>query len=852
MTRLESLPKYFRAEPSPKIIDSAFPPFKVEHRYRGVYERAGFDVNLSGIGNKPDNSSIRSRPKQQQQQHQQQQQQQQYHHRQDKPISPTRDRFNSAPSNGPAGGHMAGNGPLNGNVRDGVPRTGSQTSHGDSTNSSTSSGSGERYRTQTFRSQTTASQTSLPKSGYQKPLQPYQSQNSQSNPSIHSETSTHSSRSNLTQVQEQNYQGSALPRQPQQQQPYGAYSDFDDPYSKPITSERLPYGGSAPEINNPYPTSTENPYAASIGNPYGHQNQSSISKSIPESIHHSHHVNPSMDGDFDFSPQPNHFPSYEHNDYNNHNQNPSISYSDSTSSRNKKNLMIKIQDSNYNHDDIDTNSVPSPNMFYDNSYNMANTNNSTQNTSVNRDGNGSPDSTGAVVEDAPPSQLTESQKNDLPYPIHRDQSLIKKNKRLSSSLDDFKRDVEDVKKHTPQQKQQPEFETFQDVSNHLNSHGNNEYQTYLNTQQLTPDGQRYHPRHSQMSMVSSILSKDSINDEDAEIERELERQLQSLKTGGENRAERPEAEVIEKIPEEIPEEVEEEQVNHKYAAATVPTFNIQTEDQYDNEAHNQDLSTSTPYPMEENLNEVDDDVPPRSIPLQTNEPFDPRLKSRQRKEPLYDDEPQSPSVPGLSINHSYADEEVVPLEQMDTSIEKELKFLNFPIDSASQAKQQPELAEMHLPGKGPCRTCFRSVLSNGSGSQKAIFSKTGELSGQWHRSCFECSYETCSIKFKKGIQCYALNDNPYCHIHYHELNNTLCQHCKDGIEGECIENELGQKWHLRCLSCYHCGKGIQEDYYLVNGEVFCESDALYRIQQDRNKSKQNKIEKRRTRLLFVD
>src|SRR5699024_12549019 len=60
----------------------------------------------------------------------------------------------------------------------------------------------------------------------------------------------------------------------------------------------------------------------------------------------------------------------------------------------------------------------------------------------------------------------------------------------------------------------------------------------------------------------------------------------------------------------------------------------------------------------------------------------------------------------------------------------------------------------------------------------------------WHRSCFACSYDGCGISFNKHVQCYALDNFPYCHHHYHLLNNTLCEACSLGIEGECIENEL--------------------------------------------------------------
>ena len=58
--KLQTLPQYYKTETSPMIQHSAFPPFKIEHRYRGVYERAGFDVNLKGDSPTSDVRSTRS------------------------------------------------------------------------------------------------------------------------------------------------------------------------------------------------------------------------------------------------------------------------------------------------------------------------------------------------------------------------------------------------------------------------------------------------------------------------------------------------------------------------------------------------------------------------------------------------------------------------------------------------------------------------------------------------------------------------------------------------------------------------------------------------------------------------
>ena len=43
--QMMSFPNFIReAEQTTRPLDHAFPPLKVEHKYKSVYERAGFDV----------------------------------------------------------------------------------------------------------------------------------------------------------------------------------------------------------------------------------------------------------------------------------------------------------------------------------------------------------------------------------------------------------------------------------------------------------------------------------------------------------------------------------------------------------------------------------------------------------------------------------------------------------------------------------------------------------------------------------------------------------------------------------------------------------------------------------------
>ncbi|CAI1558959.1 hypothetical protein SEUBUCD646_0K03050 [Saccharomyces eubayanus] len=153
------------------------------------------------------------------------------------------------------------------------------------------------------------------------------------------------------------------------------------------------------------------------------------------------------------------------------------------------------------------------------------------------------------------------------------------------------------------------------------------------------------------------------------------------------------------------------------------------------------------------------------------------------------------------------------------------------------------------PGEGPCRACGLEVTG------KRMFSKKeNELSGQWHRECFKCI--ECAIKFNKRVPCYILRDTPYCQKHYHEENHSICKVCSNYIEGECLENDKVERFHVDCLNCFLCKTAITNDYYIFNGEIpLCgkhDIDALLKEGIDNDASgsdRNNTVSKRRTRLI---
>ena len=70
-----------------------------------------------------------------------------------------------------------------------------------------------------------------------------------------------------------------------------------------------------------------------------------------------------------------------------------------------------------------------------------------------------------------------------------------------------------------------------------------------------------------------------------------------------------------------------------------------------------------------------------------------------------------------------------------------------------------------------------------------------ESAGFVCRTCME-PFETATF--------YVINNHPYCERHYHKLNNSVCQACDHGIEGQYLETEKKQKYHSVCFTCRVC------------------------------------------------
>jgi len=143
--------------------------------------------------------------------------------------------------------------------------------------------------------------------------------------------------------------------------------------------------------------------------------------------------------------------------------------------------------------------------------------------------------------------------------------------------------------------------------------------------------------------------------------------------------------------------------------------------------------------------------------------------------------------------------------------------------------------------KGNCKGCGEAIKG------KSVSSADGRLTGRYHKQCFVC--KTCSEPFSTATF-YVIDDAPYCERHYHKLNGSMCQACDRGIEGQYLETERKQKYHPTCLTCSDCRRVLRDDYFEMNGKVYCERDA-YRKAQQRNFLGTNRMERRTTRLMMM-
>lgn len=146
---------------------------------------------------------------------------------------------------------------------------------------------------------------------------------------------------------------------------------------------------------------------------------------------------------------------------------------------------------------------------------------------------------------------------------------------------------------------------------------------------------------------------------------------------------------------------------------------------------------------------------------------------------------------------------------------------NNPIPQRNFPTRQSSKDPGSLPYRGDCKACGLPIRG------KSVSSADGRLTGRYHKACFVCT--TCSEPFTSA-EFYVLDNKPFCELHYHELNGSLCGSCGRGIEGQYVEDEAQVKYHVGCFCCLDCGRSLSDGYFEVDGRSYCEEDAWNRVQ----------------------
>ncbi|XP_039623681.1 leupaxin [Polypterus senegalus] len=114
---------------------------------------------------------------------------------------------------------------------------------------------------------------------------------------------------------------------------------------------------------------------------------------------------------------------------------------------------------------------------------------------------------------------------------------------------------------------------------------------------------------------------------------------------------------------------------------------------------------------------------------------------------------------------------------------------------------KPDFYRLYAP---KCSGCGEPVREN-------YLSAAG---GQWHPDCFVCA--DCMSPFLDGCF-FELDGRPYCQIHYHARQGTLCGGCQAPILGRCV-SAMGRKFHPEHFVCAFCLHQLRQGVFKENNE----------------------------------
>ncbi|NXY66049.1 LPXN protein, partial [Callaeas wilsoni] len=108
-----------------------------------------------------------------------------------------------------------------------------------------------------------------------------------------------------------------------------------------------------------------------------------------------------------------------------------------------------------------------------------------------------------------------------------------------------------------------------------------------------------------------------------------------------------------------------------------------------------------------------------------------------------------------------------------------------------------------------CQGCERPVTDN----------YLSALQGVWHTECFVCT--ECLTGFTSG-SFFELEGRPYCELHFHQRQGTICRGCGHPVTGRCI-TAAGRRYHPEHFVCAYCLGRLHKGTFRECGDkMYCQ------------------------------
>ncbi|KAK9410281.1 LPXN: Leupaxin [Crotalus adamanteus] len=125
-------------------------------------------------------------------------------------------------------------------------------------------------------------------------------------------------------------------------------------------------------------------------------------------------------------------------------------------------------------------------------------------------------------------------------------------------------------------------------------------------------------------------------------------------------------------------------------------------------------------------------------------------------------------------------------------------------------------------GKPYCQKDFQSIFSpKCRGCDRPVMNQyLSALNAVWHPECFVC--RDCCCSFTDG-SFFELKGQPYCELHFHHHQGTVCHGCGKPIVGRCV-SAMGHKFHPEHFVCAFCLTQLHNGIFQEqNGKTYCHS-----------------------------